>query len=334
MVKNISYRRSRLLKIVALGALIVVLLVSLALNGLFVFRGSAPGAEVLTSDRYPLLAKRLFVEDPNDNIINFSPLRRDLREFFAKQGVNHSFYFEYLPTGTSIKINQDNGMVGASLLKVPVVMNLFKAVERGEAHLSDTVTVQEGDVDKRSGTLWQKGVGAKLNLEEVARYAVVESDNTAINVLIGAASGKFDLFQEAIDELDINLSVENDAQTTLGAQGYGSLLKCLYLSCFTNYAHSQQILEWMSHAKSPPRLQFDLPTNVSVAHKYGTSGGRSESDCGIVYLTKRPYIICVMVDVPPQQANALIAEVSRMVYDYITSVNVKAKSSYNSASRQ
>lgn len=298
----------------------IILIASLGLNA-FLFAKETPA--VSSPDQgadYPLLAKRIFVEDPNDTILNFAPLRQELRKFFSSQDLNYSFYAEYLPTGTSIKINQDNQMVGASLLKVPVVMNLLRAVERGEASLSDTVTIQEGDVDKRSGTLWQKGVGARVTLEEVARYAIVDSDNTAVNMLIGAASGKFDLFQEAIDELDINLSVENDTQSTLSAQGYSSLLKCLYLSCFTNYAHSQLLLQWMSESNSPLRLKFEIPPNIPVAHKFGTSGGRSESDCGIVYVPKRPYIICVMVDAPPEQANALISEVSGKVYEYIAGI--------------
>lgn len=304
-------------------AVVLVLAVSLISN-LLLLRQNAETPVVqdtkAASADYPLLAKRIFVEDPNDNIINFAPLRQELRKFFNEQDVNFSFYTEYLPSGTSIKINQDNDMVGASLLKVPLVMNLFRAVERGEIKLTDTVTIQEGDIDKRSGKLWQKGVGAQLSLGEVARYAVVESDNTAVNMLIGAASGKFDLFQEAIDELDITLSVENDTQTTIGAQGYASLLKCLYLSCFTGYEHSQQILQWMAESQGPPRLRAGLPGEITIAHKYGTSGGRSESDCGIVYLPKRPYIICMMVDAPPEQANIIISEVSQRVYEYIATV--------------
>lgn len=302
------------------GMVVLLLVGSIGLN---VILTRTAGVAVSPEDRvndYPLLAKRIFVENPNDTILNFAPLRQELRTFFAKQDVNFSFYAEYLPTGTSVKINQDNDMVGASLLKVPVVMNLFRAVERGEIGLTDSVVIHEGDIDRRSGTLWQKGVGFKMTLEEVARYAIVESDNTAVNMLIGAASGKFDLFQEAIDELDITLSVENDTQSTIGAQGYSSLLKCLYLSCFNSYVHSQQLLEWMSESGGPPRLKFELPEHVVVAHKYGTSGGRSESDCGIVYVPKRPYIICIMIDAPLPQANALMAEVSGKVYDYIVGV--------------
>jgi len=137
-------------------------------------------------------------------------------------------------------------------------------------------------------------------------------------MLLRTASNKFDIFQKTIEELDINLIATNTSQTMLGAQAYSSMLKCLYLSCVNTYKDSQQILEWMSESNSPPRLRAVLPENVKVAHKYGTSGGASESDCGIVYIPKRPYIICVMVASDADTANNVIQEVSKKVYNYIS----------------
>ena len=278
-------------------------------------------AQKTKQDTYTLLANRIFSDNPNDTILNFAPLRKELRQYFSSLNVNYSFYAEYLPTGTSIKINQDNPMVGASLLKVPVVMNLFYAAEHGQIKLSQKVTMQEGDVDKRSGTLWEKGVGSTFTLKELAEHAIVDSDNTAVNMLIGATSSKFDLFQKTIDELDVDLTAANNSQTTLGAQGYSSMLKCLYLSCVNTFSDSQQILQWMTESNSPPRLRAKIPSTVKVAHKYGTSGGVSESDCGIVYVPKRPYIICVMVEADSDTANTIIQTASKKMYDYITTSN-------------
>lgn len=268
---------------------------------------------------YPLLANRIFVENPNDTILDFAPLRKDLREYFGNLNFNYSFYAEYLPTGTSIKMNQDNPMIGASLLKVPVVMNLLHASETGVIDLGQKISMQTGDIDKRSGTLWEEGVGHTITIKDAARLAIVDSDNTAVNMLIGATSGKINLFGQVIDELDVELSAESSTQTGLGAQGYSSMLKCLYLSCFNTYANSQQILSWMAESNGPPRLKALLPPGLTVAHKYGTSGGVSESDCGIVYLPKRPYLLCIMVGTNEQQANAIIASISKKVYDYIAS---------------
>lgn len=307
------------------GALLIIIMVLLIVTSALGVRvhqlqSNLTDKSVVTNEptEYPLLATRIFVDNPNDTILNFAPLRQDLRQYFSKLDINYSFYAEYLPTGTSIKINQDNPMVGASLLKLPLVMNLLYGAEHKQIDLSTKITMQEGDIDKRSGTLWQKGVGSQFTMEELARQAIVQSDNTAVNMLVGATSGKFDLFQKTINELDIDLIAENSTQTVLGAGGYSSMLKCLYLSCVNTYADSQQILTWMTESNSPPRLRAGVPSSVSVAHKYGTSGGTSESDCGIVYIPKRPYIICVMLGTPDDNANKIIQDVSKKVYDYIS----------------
>jgi len=316
-MRILTRRKFGIAVIVSLIILLVLFVALLAAWNIHL-RSNLNKTSTQQASNYPFLATRIFTESPNDTLLNFAPLRKDLRQFFGTLDSNYSFYFEYLPTGTSVKINQDNPMIGASLLKIPVVMNLFYAAEHGQIDLSQTVKIQEGDIDKRSGTLWQKGVGYELSLKDAARYAIVDSDNTAVNLLIGAASGKFDLFQKAIDELDVDLTATSNSDTTLGAQGYSSMLKCLYLSCLNNFNDSQQILQWMVESDSPPRLRAVLPANVNVAHKYGTTGGESESDCGIVYIPKRPYIICMMVGTDPEQANKIIQEVSKKVYDYVS----------------
>lgn len=320
-LRKVAWSRKAALTVSGVS-LLLLLFASIALN-YYLYANSSKTTSSSTSAQqsdYPLLANRIFADNKNDNILNFAPLRKELREYFANLDMNYSFYAEYLPTGTSIKINQDNPMVGASLLKVPVVMNLFYAAEQGTVNLSDEVAMQEGDIDKRSGTLWEKGVGYKLTIKELARYAIVDSDNTAVNMLIGVASGKFDLFQKTIDELDVDLTAASSTETTLGAQGYSSMLKCLYLSCVNTYTDSQQILQWMTESNSPPRLRAALPDGVKVAHKYGTSGGVSESDCGIVYAPKRPYVVCIMVGTEESKANAIIQTVSKKVYDYVTGI--------------
>lgn len=305
--------------------LIGVVIILLATSGLLGVMNARLHSEVQDATlyrtertSYPLLSTRIFVDNPNDMILNLAPLRSELRDYFADLNTQYSFYAEYLPTGTSIKINQDSPMIAASLLKVPVVMNLFYAAEKDKVNLSDTATMQKSDIDKKSGNLWQKGVGSKFTLKELARHAIIDSDNTAINMLLRVASNKFDIFQKTIEELDIDLISTDTSQTMIGAQAYSSMLKCLYLSCVNTYKDSQQILEWMSDSISPPRLRAVLPTTLRVAHKYGTSGGASESDCGIVYVPKRPYIICVMVASDSDTANTIIQEVSKKVYEYIS----------------
>lgn len=78
---------------------------------------------------HPLLSKRLSVEDQNDILINFAPLREAVKFYFSNIKADYSFYFEYLPTGTSIQAGENTELVSASLVKVPLVMDLYKSIE-------------------------------------------------------------------------------------------------------------------------------------------------------------------------------------------------------------
>ena len=46
------------------------------------------------SEKYPLLSRRIFVENPNDPIIDFEPLRQSLRDYYEKNKLSGSVYFE------------------------------------------------------------------------------------------------------------------------------------------------------------------------------------------------------------------------------------------------
>ena len=82
--------------------------------------------------RYPLLSQRIFVQQPNDTIINFTDLRSQLRSFVpAQKGLHAGVYFEYLPSGVSIGVNEKDNFISASLIKVPLIMGIFKLMETG-----------------------------------------------------------------------------------------------------------------------------------------------------------------------------------------------------------
>ena len=112
------------------------------------------------SEQYDLLSKRIFIEDPNDIRVNFSGLRNKLNNYFANNNLaGGNLYFEYLPTGTSVRISGDEHLVAASLMKVPVAMNAYKAAELGKIDLQKVVALQPEWLDKDYGQLYKKGAG-------------------------------------------------------------------------------------------------------------------------------------------------------------------------------
>lgn len=283
--------------------------------------GNRPDAAQSTSTdqiRYPLLAKRIQIENPNDAIVNFVPLRKQIEQKFQALQVPYSFYFEYLPTGTSIRNGDDVALVGASLLKLPIVMDLYKAAEAGKINIDEQVSIEADMLNDDYGKLYQKGAGYKLSLREAAAITLEESDNTAINLIEKHLYGKLKPEEGSMAAVDADFNTVENA-VVINSKSYASILKCLYFACFNNFADSQEILGHLTKAKSPGRLIEGVPDNLMVAHKFGTSiKNITDSDCGIFYVPNRPYIVCVMVKLPAEEASAFDIEISKMIYDAVT----------------
>lgn len=309
----------------------LVLIVSMATNAVLAFllwrqadglRPLPPEPQETATVRYPLLAQRIFIEDPNDIIINFIPLRTALREAVAKVGDTVGVYFEYLPSGTSIGVNDGLETHLASLMKIPLMMGIYKQLERGELKKDTVLTIKQEHLDERFGALWQRGEGTTLTVEEAVRLTLVESDNTSSNVLL-AKLLPTDI-DRVFDSLDVPKRKEGKFHI-LSPKSYASILRSLYLSSYLTQASSNEILDILTKTAFSDKLPSGVPNTIKVAHKIGVFRSRDDleetySDCGIVYVPKRPYILCMMARVPEETAKRVMRDVSKMVYGYVTLV--------------
>lgn len=134
--------------------------------------------------KYPLLSKRIFTKKPNDIIINFVPLKRVLVEYIKSQKNIVGLYFEYLPSGVSIGINDKEEFNIVSLSKVPLVMSVLRKVEKGKMSLDDIIVIKKENLNSEFGSLWKRGEGAKVSVKELVEICLKESDNTAYNASI------------------------------------------------------------------------------------------------------------------------------------------------------
>jgi beta-lactamase class A len=274
-------------------------------------------SDINATNTYPLLSKRIFAESQNDMLLDFVPLRKQLEDKIGRINGTKSFYFEYLPSGTSIKIGADNTLIAASLIKVPLTMNLYKAAELGKVDLDKQITITDQQLNDAYGNLWQKGAGTKITLREAAKLALSESDNTASQVIFDNINGLLGPDQESLNNFDIEQNMQN-GQAVIDATSYGSVLKGLYLSSYLKREHSQEVLAYLSQSTAQNRMTAQLPKDVTVAHKIGVyNRSWSESDCGIVYAKQRPYLLCVMLGVSEEESDKHIAELSKLVYDYV-----------------
>ncbi|TXG78180.1 serine hydrolase [Candidatus Dojkabacteria bacterium] len=307
--------------------LLVVLVLSLLANaglGFIYFYHSHSGESKETKDlykKYPYLSKRILQDFPQDLLINFLALRRQLRSEALPYGNKFGFYFEYLPTGTSIGVNEKNEFHAASLFKVPVIIAYYHTKERLGAK-DQEITLKEEFIDKDFGDLWRQGAGAKIKASEAVELAMVDSDNTAAKALVPLVGEKD--FEEVYQGLDIDVN-SDDQGALISAKAYASILKALYFSSLIDKNDSQHILNLLTKTKFPDKLAAGVPTNVPVAHKIGDfvddEGNEGYRDCGIVYVPRRPYLLCMFSIGTEQEARDRMSNFSRIIYDYVSRTN-------------
>lgn len=291
--------------------------------------GSDPSLNRLLNDpqEFPFLSKRIFAEQSNDIFISFMPLRLSLRDYVGKQEQKISIYFEYLPSGSSIGINDTEEVQMASLLKLPTVMAVYKKIEEGELTKGQVLTAIQKDLDPLYGNFWKQGVGASLTVEEAIRKTLIESDNTTQKMLYRTLSPEDE--HRLHNELDARMeTVGTKTIPYISAKSYSSFLRSLYLASYLNRNSSNEILSILTESTFDDGVEAGVDAQIKVAHKTGNidvdGKERVTNDCGIIYIPQRPYILCIFVKGGTEkQAQESMQYLSGMIYGYVTKINSK-----------
>ena len=278
---------------------------------------------------YPFLDPSVYEDNQHQEIIDFDPLRQNITAYLQSLSVSYSFYFEYLPNGVTIRDDEDSFSQAASLMKTPLVMDLYKLAEQGKISLSDKETIEPVDIDTDPvyGNPTHLETGQTISLSQAAQITLNDSDNTTLNIIKSVILPLVDQTSDSFRYLDLDYSVgglANNAQITISARSYSSILTCLYFACLNSPEDSTNILKYLTNSAEPNRLAAGVGSGTLVAHKVGSAGSTAQSDCGIVYYPQKPYLICLMLfNIPSTNTNVdpYFQHLSQMTYDYIKSTS-------------
>ena len=158
---------------------------------------------------------------------------------------------------------------------------------------------------------------------------MVNSDNTAFNALYYPAGDTFP--KDLYNELDLTQPKLNDSvvSTDIAPREYSKILKSLYYSTYLSYKSSNEILDLMTKIENGEGLRSNIPNEIKIAHKIGIKSSNPNpelnftSDCGIVYVPKRPYILCMMSQEDNETAVKYMKTISSTIYDFIIKKEIK-----------
>jgi beta-lactamase class A len=106
-----------------------------------------------------------------------------------------------IKTGRTFEHNADEPMPTASLIKFPLMIAAYQAMEDGRLKADDKVTLEESDKVPGSGILTSHfSDGATMSLRDAIHLMIVYSDNTATNLVAEQVGLK--AAAEQMDKLD------------------------------------------------------------------------------------------------------------------------------------
>ena len=116
--------------------------------------------------------------------MNLSALEAELRAIGASYSGTWTCAITELASGERIAIGEDAVMPAASLIKVPVLVSLYQAVEDGRVRLEDRTTYEEQHRVLGSGVLSRLSYGVEMTVRDAAVLMIIISDNAATNMVI------------------------------------------------------------------------------------------------------------------------------------------------------
>lgn len=91
------------------------------------------------------------------------------------------------PDGTAFTRNGDRRYRAASTVKVPLMVEIYRQIDRGQRALNDRHQLRDEDRANGSGVLLELHEGTELTIRDLVYLMISISDNTATNILIDMA---------------------------------------------------------------------------------------------------------------------------------------------------
>lgn len=257
-----------------------------------------------------------------------SALKNDILYITNKYKNLHAGIYIYdYTTGKTVEINADEVFPAASIIKIPVLLDLFnrsEALEKEGFSPVDTnnkITFKETHRTEGSGNLQYKSADVDYSIDYLAKIMIRQSDNSATNMLIEQIGG--------INQLNASLRHWGFSKTqitswlpdlkgtnTTTPRDIATMLYNIDNQKFLSLSSSADIKEYMSHVENRTLIKSQLPNDAVLMHKTGDIG-KMLGDAGIIYTSNgKKYILSVMVKRPHNDYGArdLIQKVSKAAY--------------------
>ena len=238
--------------------------------------------------------------------------------------VKPSIYVWEYDQGQYVDINSEEIYPAASIIKLPVLVRMFKSIEANQFTIYDEMKMTEPYRSSGSGNLQFSQGGRAYTMDYLAKIMIQDSDNTSTNMIMSKLGG--------MDDVNIGLrewglsktyvrtwlpDLEGTNKTT--AVDIAKILYNLDNPGFLNINSREYIIDYMSHVKNDRLIKAGLGEGALFIHKTGDIGTML-GDAGIVFAPNgKKYIVVILAKRPhnAHQGKDFIVKASEIIYKEI-----------------
>ncbi|MGJ0845334.1 serine hydrolase [Tissierella praeacuta] len=222
-----------------------------------------------------------------------------------------------------LKYNEDRVFPSASLIKIPIMIEVLERVEKGELSLDKKIKIKA--IDRVDYSIISELTLKEYTLIDLITLMIILSDNTATNVLIDLLG--YEKVNETVKKLNCNNTIlkRKMMDFTAAKEGRENLTSPMDMALFMEKIYNKSIispkicdimidiLTRQKHRDMLPRYILD---EVKIANKTGELSGINH-DIGIFYLENINYLIGIFTTNGKDDlvGKRTIGRISKLVYD-------------------
>jgi beta-lactamase class A len=273
----------------------------------------------------------LLIINANGQTVDFTlqnKIIKAVKNFNGEVGV----YVKNMKTGIIASYQADSIFPTASLIKVPIMCGIFKAIEDGKINYHDELIYKDSLLYAGEDILGSFKDGEKIALSKVQMLSITTSDNTASLWL-----------QKLAGEKNINTFLESNgfSKTRLNSRiaerisfqkkyGWGMtspkemaiLVEKIANGEIINKASSERMYRYLTRIYWDDEALSQIPPKIQVASKQGAVN-QSRSEVCLVNAPHGDYVFCVITKNQKDESwtyqnegFVLLRDISKLLWDY------------------
>ena len=234
-------------------------------------------------------------------------------------------YVQDVKGGWGYGIRPDEEFFSASVIKVPIMVAVYRKVDSGEISFTDSFKTEPGDWAAGAGWMQWEDAGKSYTVGDYLYMMMTQSDNVATNALVRIAGGPdqvnkvarsmgaedTELYQKVTSERGVvprydNRTTTHDMSVMLDKVANGEAASDESCNYMEELMQENDLESW---------LEDPLPDDVKVAQKGGWLYGVYD-EVGIVSHPDHPYSVAVLTKYSADPATALpqLEDISKEIW--------------------